>query len=170
MHVILFWLLADVCRQCLDCFLFCPICGRALFCAIFAASNCSVLFVVCSIQHLLLSEFYFGIRRVLFWQLQSPMLALAALHSGVQTRRILKMLSLKLGCSFENFGLRFWETLRFECSFENVVCAFGSPGHLSREAFGFAPCMCCVVVCSHPASSLFLILMRSGRQPSGIHP
>ena len=87
-HVILFWLLADVCRQCLDCFLFCPICGRALFCAIFAASNCSVLFVVCSIQHLLLSEFYFGIRRVLFWQLQSPMLALAALHSGVHTRRI----------------------------------------------------------------------------------
>ena len=53
-HVILFWLLADVCRQCLDCFLFRPICDRALFCAIFAASNCSVLFVVCSIQHLLL--------------------------------------------------------------------------------------------------------------------
>ena len=53
-HVIIFGLLADVCRQCLDCFLFCPICGRALFCAIFAASNCSVLFVVCSIQHLLL--------------------------------------------------------------------------------------------------------------------
>ena len=34
------------------------------------------------------AEFYFGIRRVLFWQLQSPMLAFAEFHSGGQTRRI----------------------------------------------------------------------------------
>ena len=38
------------------------------------------------------AEFYFGIRRVRFWQLQSPMLAFAAFHSGGQTRRITKWL------------------------------------------------------------------------------
>jgi hypothetical protein len=71
------------------------------------------------------AEFYFGIRRVRFWQLQSPMLAFAAFHSGGQTRRITKWLfsnsnalskisfalleAFKIRMLFRKSCLRFWE-------------------------------------------------------------
>ena len=136
------------------------------------------------------AEFDFGSCRVQCWH--SPRSIPAGRHAELQNGYFqIRMLFLKL-------RLHFWEPLRFECSFENLVCAFGSPGPLSREGLGFAPCMFCFVICSprqvrspdpdeeRPATKGADATiqrepphdrcrpdprpMRSGRQPSGVHP
>ena len=115
------------------------------------------------------AEFYFGIRRVRFWQLQSPMLAFAAFHSGGQTHRITKWLFLNSNAlskiSFAPLG-----AFEIRMLFRKSCLRFWEPRSSEQGGFRHRSLYVLISRLLPPASSLFLILIRSGRQPSGTHP
>ena len=104
-----------------------------------------------------------------FGQSQSPMMAVAAFHSGGQTRRVTKWLLLNSNAlsksSFAPLG-----AFEIRMLFRKSCLRFWEPRPSEQGGFKHRSLYLLISRLLPPASSLFLILIRSGRQPSGTHP
>ncbi len=108
------------------------------------------------------AEFDFGSCRVQCWHS-------AAFHSGGQTRRVTKWLFLNSNAlskiSFAPLG-----AFEIRMLFRKSCLRFWEPRPSEQGGFRHRSLYVLISRLLPPASSLFLILIRSGRQPSGTHP
>ena len=118
-----------------------------------------------------------GLCRILFWHSPSSILAVAESNAGIRRVPFRRadtwnhnMFFFQSRMLFLKFRLHFWGALKIRMLFRKSCLRFWEPRPSEQGGFRHRSLYVLISRLLPPASSLFLILIRSGRQPSGTHP